>query len=168
MNHASRVRRASATDVGGAFNQSRLLVARVKHEWSHLWVWSTEETEIDTARPMSNLLTPPGLVRSNLYVTGQSGDPIAQRDPMPSIMGACIQTDRGARRLLPEESGRGLGVPKEWKLDPARITKGLLSRTTTLFHWEHLSSTLSRKARPAAAPSPESPAISWNELRNKT
>ena len=53
------------TDVGGAINQSRLLITRVKHEWSHLWMWGTEETELETAQLMSNLLTPPGLVRSS-------------------------------------------------------------------------------------------------------
>ena len=169
LNYVSRFKRVSATDVGGAINQSRLLVARVKHEWSHLWVWSTEETELDTARPMSTLLTPPGLVRSNTYVQGRSGDPIAQRDPMPSVMGAFIQTERGTRRLTPEESSRGLGVPKEWKVDPTRITKGLLARTTTLFHWEYLSATLSRPARPTTIrPGQKSPSLSWSEMRNRT
>jgi hypothetical protein len=170
MDYVSRFKRVSATNVGGAINQSRLLVARVKQEWSHLWMWSTEETEIDTARPMSNLLTPPGLIRSHLYVNGRMGDPIAQYDPMPSIMGAYIQTDRGTRRLLPEESGRGLGIPKEWKLSPGRITKGLLSRTTTLFHWEYLSGTLSRASRPASITnsSPETRASSRDQLRGKT
>jgi hypothetical protein len=77
--------------------------------------------------------------------------------------------DRGTHRLLPEESGRGLVVPKERELNPARITKGLLSRTTvTLFHWEHLSATMSQAARSAATPSPESPAILWNNLQAQT
>jgi hypothetical protein len=44
MDYVSRFKRISATDVGGAITQSRLLVARVKFEWSHLWMWSTEET----------------------------------------------------------------------------------------------------------------------------
>ena len=167
LNYVSRFKRVAATDVGGAINQSRLLVARVQHEWSHLWMWGTEETELETARPMSNLLTPPGLVRAS-YVQGRTGDPIAHRDPMPSTMGAYIQTERGARRLLPEESSRGLGVPKEWRVESKRITKGLLERTTTLFHWEYLSSTLSRPARPMPSQKGKAPALSWSELRNKT
>jgi hypothetical protein len=154
--------------VGGAINQSRLLVARVKHEWGHLWIWNTEETEMNMARPMSNLLTPPGLIRSATYVNGRIGDPIARLNPMPSNMGAYIKTERGTRRLLPEESGRGLGIPKEWKVDPSKITKGLLSRTTTLFHWEYLSSTLSRPAQTAAVLRPEFPDRSGEEVCNQT
>jgi hypothetical protein len=123
MSYVSRYKRVSATDVGGAFNQALLLVARVKREWSHLWVWSTEETEIDTPRPMSNLLTPPGFVGSHKYVEGRKGDPIAIIHPMPSVMGAYVQTERGTRRLMPEESGRGLGVPKEWRIDPKKHYK---------------------------------------------
>jgi hypothetical protein len=169
MDYVSRYKRVSATDVGGAITQSRLLVARVKHEWSHLWMWSTEETETDTPRPMSNLLTPPGLIRAHQFVHGRHGDPIAQFDPMPSHLGACINTERGTRRLMPEESGRGLGTPKEWKMDPKRITQGLLDRTTSLFHWECLSSTLSRAARVAAKSDGTTPKpLTWNEMRDKT
>jgi hypothetical protein len=170
MDHASRHKRASATDVGGALTQSRLLVARVKHEWSHSWMWSTEETETDAPRPMSNLLTPPGLIRAHQFVQGRCGDPIAQFDPLPSHLGACANTKRGARRLMPKESGRGLGTPKEWKMDPKRITQGLLDRTTSLFHWECLSSTLSRAARVAAKSdgTTPKPLTCWNEMRDKT
>ena len=86
MGYVSRYKRISATNVGGAFNQARLLVARVKLDWSHLWVWPMEETKIDTPRPMSNLLTPPGLVGAHKYVAGRTGDPIALLHPMPSVM----------------------------------------------------------------------------------
>ena len=168
MHYVSRYKRISATNVGGAFNQARLLVARVKHEFSSLWVWNTEETETDSPRPMANLLTPPGLIRPHHYVHGRSGDPIDFRNPMPSVMGAYIQTERGTRRLMPEESGRGLGIPKEWKVSPSTITKGLLERTTSLFHWEYLSATLSRPSqttnRPKALPHP----LTWDEMRNKS
>jgi hypothetical protein len=36
MDYVSRYKRIDATNVGGAINQSRLLIARVKKEWSHL------------------------------------------------------------------------------------------------------------------------------------
>jgi hypothetical protein len=164
----SRYKRINATNVGGAINQSRLLVARVKREWSHLWVWGTEETEIDIPRPMSNLLIPPGLVGSHKYVSGRSGDPIAIVHPVPSVMGAYIKTERGTRRLMPEETSRGLGVPKEWKVDPKRITKGSLERTTSLFHWEYLSTTLSRAGRAEVKSDPfPRPLLSWKEMRDK-
>ena len=146
LDFVTRCKRVNATKVGGAIHQSRLLVARVRKDWSHLWFWSPEETEIDTPRPMSNLLTPPGLVGSHKYVNGRRGDPIAFIHPMPAVMGAYVQTERGTRRLMPEETSRGLGVPKEWKIDPKKITKGSLERTTSLFHWEYLSATLSRAA----------------------
>jgi hypothetical protein len=168
MDYVSRYKRIAATNVGGAINQSRLLIARVKREWSHLWVWSTEETEINTPRPMSNLLTPPGLVGSHKYVSGRSGDPVAIIHPMPSVMGAYVETERGTRRLMPEETSRGLGVPKEWKVDPKKITKGSLERTTSLFHWEYLSTTLSRVERAKAKSDPLPRPLNWNEMRDKT
>jgi hypothetical protein len=117
---------------------------------------------------MSNLLTPPGLVGSHKYVEGRKGDPIAIIHPMPSVMGAYVQTERGTRRLMPEESGRGLGVPKEWRIDPKTITKGSLERTTSLFHWEYLSSTLSRVNREVTKVEPRPPVLTWSEMRNKT
>jgi hypothetical protein len=70
MDYVSRHKRIDATNVGGAINQSHLLIAQVKREWSHLWVWSAEETKIGASRPMSNLLTPPGLVGSHKCVSG--------------------------------------------------------------------------------------------------
>jgi hypothetical protein len=85
-------------------------------------------------------------------VDGRAGDPIALLDPMPPAMGAYVQTTRGTRRLMPEETGRGLGIPKEWKIDPDHITRGLLMRTTSLFHWEYILTTLLR-ADPCVMPS---------------
>jgi hypothetical protein len=118
---------------------------------------------------MSNLLTPPGLVRNHRYVHGRYGDPSAHSDPMPAHLGAYVNTERGTRRLMPEESGRGLGIPKEWKVDPKRITKGRLERTTSLFHWEYLSSILSRAARIATKLDETIPKpLTWNELREKS
>jgi hypothetical protein len=61
---------------------------------------------------------------------------------MPCCPGAWIQTERGHRRLLFEETAQGLGVPKEWKLEPRKLTKSSLSRTTSLFHWEYLTESL--------------------------
>jgi hypothetical protein len=163
--YVTRLKRVLATNVGGATTQARLLVARVTYEWSHLWLWGTEETGADTPRPMSNLLTPPGLIRAHTYVTGRTGDPVAHIHPMPSLIGAYIQTERGTRRLLPEESGRGLGLPKEWQISPKRITSGLLARTTSLFHWEYLSATLLREARPVTNPDP---LLTGPELKDRT
>jgi hypothetical protein len=113
-------------------------------------------------------IDPPGLIGSHKYVDGRSGDPIAIVHPMPSVMGAYVQTERGTRRLTPEETSRGLGVPKEWKIDPKNITKGSLERTTSLFHWEYLSTTLSRKERVTVKPDPHPRSLNWDDMRIKT
>jgi hypothetical protein len=146
MNYVSRLKWVSATNVGGDVSQSHLIVTQVKQEWSHLWIWNAEETKVNTTpRPMSNLLTPPGLIRAHKCVNGRTRDLTAHIHPMPSVMGAYIQTECGRQRLLPEETGRTLGIPKELRISPKQITtKGLLSQTTSLFHWEYLSPTLSR------------------------
>jgi hypothetical protein len=103
------------------------------------------------------------------YNQGQTGDPIAQLDPMPSLMGAYIETDCGARRLLPEESRQGLGIPKEWKVEPNKISKGLLTRRTSLFHWEYLSSPV--QIIPSGANGKSGPPLTFverNEGQNPT
>jgi hypothetical protein len=67
---------------------------------------------------------------------------------------------------MPDKTGRGLGIPKEWKIDPRHITKGLLGRTTSLFHWEYLSTALSREARVVPARPPQ--ALTWSGVWAKT
>jgi hypothetical protein len=69
---------------------------------------------------------------------------------------------------MPEESGRGLGIPKEWRVDPKHTTKGGLEQTTTLFHWEYLSATLSRAAQMAEKSKPLPQPFTWDEMRGKT
>jgi hypothetical protein len=75
-----------------------------------------QENEVDLPRPMSNLLIPPGLVKPYHYVEDRRGDPHALTDPMHGSVGAYIKTERGVRRVLPEETGRGLGIPKELRV----------------------------------------------------
>jgi hypothetical protein len=58
---------------------------------------------------------------------------------MPSHMGAWVETEKGIRRLMPEETSNGLGAPKE---DRTTLLSSLLRCTTSLFHWEYLSSSL--------------------------
>jgi hypothetical protein len=100
-----RCRVINAVEVGGAINQERLLVARVHAFWNHLWTWGDLEAGEEVTRPMSNLLTPPGLVPRHLYDhRSQRVVPDAQVDPMPCYIGAWIQTEKGVRRLMPEET----------------------------------------------------------------
>jgi hypothetical protein len=67
---------------------------------------------------MPNLLTPPGLVGSHSYVDGRTGDPIALLHPMPSVMGAYIQTSiRGTRKgWCPKKLAEDLEFRKNGKL----------------------------------------------------
>jgi hypothetical protein len=146
MGYVSCCRHIGATHAGGAILQSRLLVVRIQLQWSHLWVWATEETELNLPRPMSNLLTPPGLVPRNAYVKGLKGMPDATTCPMPERLGAFIQTEKGARRVTPEELTRGIGVPRTWSLPLTVLTDGVLRQMTSVFHWENLSESLLWKA----------------------
>ena len=125
--------------VGGAIAQVRLLVARVPEECSSVWSWGTYPPPPYHPRPMSNLLTPPGLIKSTSYCCLTLDSPQATSDPMPCFPGAWIITEHGHRRLLLDECARGLGIPKDWRLDPRKLNGNTLLRTTSVFHWEFLS-----------------------------
>jgi hypothetical protein len=62
MRYTTRCCVVNATEVGGAINQERLIVARVHRFWDHLWRWGQFESGQEVTRPMSNLLTLAGLV----------------------------------------------------------------------------------------------------------
>jgi hypothetical protein len=177
VGYTSRCKLINATRVGGAIAQSRLMVARIQKDSAPHWQWPCEEAAATMARPMSNLLTPPGLVRTH----HQSG-PItkaanAKLDPMPTQPGAWIQTERGFRRLQLDEVGRGLGL---LKAGSKLAFPGPLQRTTSIFHWEYLSEILTnhdeasmtaptrpqaRRHHPPASPAgPETP----EHIRNDT
>jgi hypothetical protein len=65
VGYTSRCKLINATRVGGAIAQSRLMVARIQKDSAPHWRWPCEEAAATMARPMSNLLTPPGLVRTH-------------------------------------------------------------------------------------------------------
>jgi hypothetical protein len=146
--YVSRFHRLNATNAGGAIAQTRFIVIRVQLRYSSIWTWAMEDPSTQH-RPMSNLLTPPGLVRFSAYGVPPSTAPNARDEPMPSTPGAWIRTEKGTRRLQLEESARGLGVPKEWNLDPRALSASVLLATTSVFHWEYLSSSLLRPALPS-------------------
>ena len=140
LGYDTRCKVIRATDVGGAIRQDRLLVARVHLQWTHLWKWDATEGASEVVRPMSNLLTPPGLVPTNLYDrTSTRNPPDARTDPMPEQAGAWIRTEKGVRRVSLDETSRGLGLPKEMVV---HLTPSLLRNTTSLFHFEYLSPSL--------------------------
>jgi hypothetical protein len=65
---------------------------------------------------MSNLLRPIGLVPRSAWNVSRSVEQLPRRetDPMPATSGSWISDGGRARRLLPEELAKGLGVPKQW------------------------------------------------------
>ena len=140
LGYVSRFRRVDACHVGGAIAQVRLIVARVMEDYGAVWVWGHYPPPPYTPRPMGNLLTPPGLLPQKIYCDLPFDSPRVDLDPMPCFPGAWVKTDQGHRRLLLEETARGLGVPKGWNLDQSKLTGGTLLRTTSLYHWEFLSS----------------------------
>jgi hypothetical protein len=99
---------------------------------------------------MSNLLTPPGLVRATYRKEFIPDTYDSRTDPMPTQPGSWIRTDRGYRRLQLDEIGRGLGL---LKVGSKTAAPGLLQQTTSVFHWEYLSELLTERHRgPMAAP----------------
>lgn len=61
---------------------------------------------------------------------------------MPCRRGGLVATEKGVRRLFDDELVKGLGAPKEWKV--LDISEGWVYRTTSLFLWEYLSTSLTR------------------------
>ena len=112
---------------------------------------------------MGNLLIPHGLlprpVKRQTKPT-QKGPPSSDKDPMPPVVGAHIATPHGTRRLQAKELARGLGVPTT--TDSDKLTNTLLTRTTSVYIWEYLSTSLSPDA-----PTPTTePGLftSWDQL----
>jgi hypothetical protein len=54
---------------------------------------------------------------------------------MPGHLGAWIKMEPGIQHLMPEETSKGLGAPKE---DQTTLSASMLKCTTGLFHWEFL------------------------------
>jgi hypothetical protein len=79
--------------VGGAITQSRLLVARIQTQCPPQWSWPCEEAAAAMARPMSNLLTSPGLVRVKHRNESIPDAYDARTDPMPTQLGSWIRTE---------------------------------------------------------------------------
>lgn len=134
--YQTRCKLINATEVGGAVDQTRLLVARLHRSLPPTWEWPPLEREAETPRPMGNLLRPPGLVPRSAYLRVPTGtSPHAHHDPMPARVGRLIETERGIRRLLPEELAKGLGWTSPTSPSLATHT---VERSTSLFHWEYL------------------------------
>jgi hypothetical protein len=89
MGFITRCQLINAIEVGGAIQQERLIVARVHVFWEYLWTWDQIEAGQEVLQPMSNLLTPPGLVPSRLYHPRYTQTVLKSRIyPMSSHLGA--------------------------------------------------------------------------------
>lgn len=152
--YRSHCQHLNSTHIGGAIDQPRFIIIRCKRDGGFDWHWETVCPQ--PPRPMSNLLIPHGLLppqshreyaRQNLL---NFPLPRWDCDPMPCRPGSWIETSKGRRRLLNEEIGRGLGIPKTWNLQYAsKGTRADLNHTTSLFHWEYLGRclTLTQRSR---------------------
>ena len=143
LGYSTRMERVDPQDINGSIIQPRLMLVRIKgnSEWNWMPI-----SPLKQKRPMSNLLTPPGLIkrRPNLYKEDVKGHVSnSQQDPMPAVPGRWIKTDRGIRRLMNEEICRGLGAPKEWNLTPEVMTAANISKSTSVYHWEYIGQSLS-------------------------
>jgi hypothetical protein len=93
---------------------------------------------------MSNLLTPPGLVLRKSYVTSHGHNiPDARQDPMPANIGRYVHTEKGVRKITATELARGLGLTK---LESENSDQALIERSTSLFIWEYLASSIAGTA----------------------
>jgi len=149
LGYETRVKRVQAIGAGAALDQRRSLVVRIRREHSTSWKWGhLSSYALLHPRPMSNLLTPPGLLRRQLRVLSRGSPPTKARipigttNPMPSLIDAWIRPDplSPPRRLTSEEVGKGLGLPKGWAVgDTAQINP---VTTTCVFIWEYVSQSL--------------------------
>jgi hypothetical protein len=161
----SRCKLMCSTRYGGAIDQSRLMVVRVRLGLGLRWIWPAPEACENVRRPMSNLLTPPGLLRTQIYPHIKLGlDPILAA--MPCRPGVWLRSKKGARRLQPDEVARGLGLPKDPDVD---LSMDLLERSTSVFLWEALSESLQTLTAPPQIPlqtAPSTPGpLTWSQRR---
>jgi hypothetical protein len=84
LGYVSRFHTVSAEQIGGAITQRKLLVAHVRLDCGDGWDWPSHELLPELVRPMSNLLTPPGLVPYSAYRTLPQG--CLPKDPMTEAM----------------------------------------------------------------------------------
>lgn len=158
LGYTTRSRFINSTEVGGAINQRRTLVVRYPRNSIANWKWPASDPPTTRPRPMSNLLTPAGLIpRRNYIKTGHrclaGRKVLTVEDPMPDICGSFLSTEQGIRRLAADELGRGLGLPKE---SAAKATPKVVDRTTCVFVWEYLSQLLYSGHSPTPTPTPTS------------
>lgn len=159
LGYGSRGRVLRATEAGGAIDQVRCLVIRTTKSDLLARDWPPLNRD-ERPRPMSNLLTPPGLVprwkwkQAPFPALSKVTDPLDA--PMPWTDGSrtlpWIKGQYGYRRLEWDEMGRGLGVSKT-ELG-THVSASLILGTTSVFHWEYVSQMLSPTSQDGTKRSP--------------
>ena len=136
LGYNTRVKFVSCAEVGGSVEQYCIMIARVQTAHASKWSWPSTSENVPR-RPMSNLLTPSGLIHERSYIDAPCGIIFdASADPMPPHPGSMIRTDRGVRQLQTDKFGRGLGFLNS---DSKLISSKLAKQTTSVYHWEYLS-----------------------------
>lgn len=163
LGYLTHCRWVQATQVGGAIDQSRLLVVRVSRSTGTPWEWDRSVNTLP--RPMSNLLTPPGLIPRWAYTISSRAGARVESSPMPSTPGRWITTHEGTRRLEVDEFIRGMGGvtpgPPNFGKHPLR---SMALRSTSVFHWEHLTNSMSRSIWLKVTPGMSNPSTAPREL----
>ena len=136
LGYLSRFKRVDAATIGGATDQSRLIVARIRKDHIAKWKWPPlHKTEV--GRPMSNLLTPstclPKGKTTYLSSPHMNGVLDSVTDPMPSMPGKKVKTPEGVRWIRREEVARGLGVQDKEMPPASALTLPILDRTIPVF-----------------------------------
>lgn len=171
MGYLTKMQVVDSQHCGGAIVQPRAIIVRDR---LRTWEWAPYSS-LSLSRPMQNLLTPKGLrPRRKFDSTGCPDEwklPLYNKDPMPGKPGGWIMDGDGPRKLLFEETGRGLGLPKTRLLLPTDLNASLLQNTTSVFHWEYVSQCLLAPfvaSPPIVASSEPIPVTDYGDLDDDT
>ena len=110
---------------GGAISQVRFVVARVKLEFSGAFDWPDIINNDAPPRAMSNLLTPPGLLRKRHFDPGSfqgAGAIYEVTSPMPASPGRWVYTKREYGGCNPRRSPMASVLRNPGGLQPPRPT----------------------------------------------
>lgn len=148
LGYATRYRRMKAEQHNSAQIQTRIIVVRIRGEFATDTIHWTKESTLPP-RPMSNMLTPFGIPGKAYapFTLATNHIPDAMTDPMPNKIGSFIRTNKGVRRLQPDEVARGSGVPKEWIKPEVTLPTSMVHGTTSANIWEAVAASIRSLSR---------------------
>jgi hypothetical protein len=135
---------------GGGVCQDRLLVYSfllTQVPGQVVAAWTFEFPPNLPVRPMCNNLQPYGAGRYEIaaptYLDASMVIPSSFSDPTPACSGSWIQTEKGFRRLFPDELGKGLGIPSSWWGSRShRVSPSLVNSLVSAHIWEVVGKSL--------------------------